>query len=103
MRIAFIDEKNTVQNVIIATGMNDDEKKLFLDEAHARFGSVWMLEIEDDDTRVYIGGTWDNGHGFMPLPSPTIVIDGTSEVVEEPIGMLEEPQPEPLPEPTESV
>ena len=100
MRIAFIDNKSTVQNVIIANGMNDGQKKLFLDEAHAAFGSVWMLEIEDDTAPIWIGGTWDDEQGFLP-PSQPEIVDGISEVIEEPIGMITEPQPEPLPESTE--
>ncbi len=97
MRIAFIDENNTVQNVIVATGMDEKTKQIFLDENARMYGSVWALEIEDDSAPVWSGGTWSNEEGFLPPPQPEVV-DGTSEVIEEPIAMLEEPQPEPLPE-----
>jgi len=100
MRIAFIDENNTVQNVIVATGMDEKTKQIFLDENARMYGSVWALEIEDDSVPVWGGGTWSNEEGFLPPPQPAVV-EGTSEVIEEPIAMLDETQPEPLPEPTE--
>jgi len=94
MRIAFIDEHGTVQNVIVATGMSEATKQAFLDENHRLFGSVWMLEIDDDSVPLWSGGTYDNERGFQPPPQP----EPEPEVIEEPIAMIEEMQPEPLPE-----
>jgi hypothetical protein len=100
MRIAFIDESHTVQNVIVATGMNEQTRQLFIDQAYAAHGSIWAIEIEDEDARVYIGGTYDSERGFLPPPQPEpepepVIVEGTSEVIEEPIAMIEETTPEP--------
>jgi hypothetical protein len=102
MRIAFIDEHGTVQNVIVATGMSEATKQAFLDENHRLFGSVWMLEIDDDSVPVWSGGTYDNERGFQPPPQPerepepeAEIVEGTSEVIEEPAAMIEETIPEP--------
>jgi len=100
MRIAFIDENNTVQNVIVATGMSEATKQAFLDENHRLFGSVWMLEIDDDSVPIWSGGTYDNERGFQPPPTPEpepepVIVEGTSEVIEEPAAMIEETTPEP--------
>jgi hypothetical protein len=94
MRIAFIDDNHTVQNVIVATGMDEQTKQLFIDQAYAAHGSIWAIEIEDEDTRVFIGGTYDSERGFQPAPQPEIV-EGTSEVIEEPAAMIEETAQEP--------
>jgi hypothetical protein len=98
MRIAFIDEHGTVQNVIIATGMSEAAKQVFLHENHRLFGSVWMLEIDDDSVPIWSGGTYDNERGFQPPPQPApqpVIVEGTSEVIEEPSAMIEEITPEP--------
>lgn len=98
MRIAFIDEHGTVQNVIIATGMSEATKQVFLDENHRLSGSVWMLEIDDDSVAIWSGGTYDNERGFQPPPQPEPlpeIVEGTSEVIEEPAAMIEEITPEP--------
>ena len=105
MRIAFIDEGGTVQNVIIATGMSEAAKQVFLDENHRLFGSVWMLEIDDDSVPIWGGGTYDNERGFQPPPQPEPqpepeIVEGTSEVIQEPAAMIEETTSEP--EATES-
>lgn len=89
MRIAFIDENHIVQNVIVATGMDEQTKQLFIDQAYAAHGSIWAIEITDEDTRVFIGGTYDSERGFLPPAQPDIV-EGTSEVIEEPTAMIEE-------------
>lgn len=97
MRIAFIDEGGTVQNVIVATGMSEATKQVFLDENHRLFGSVWMLEIDDDSVPIWSGGTYDNERGFQPPPQPPqpVIVEGTSEVIEEPVAMIEETAQEP--------
>lgn len=98
MRIAFINENGTVQNVIVATGMSEATKQVFLEENHRLFGSVWMLEIDDDSVPIWSGGTYDNERGFQPPPQPEpepIIVEGTSEVIEEPVAMIEETAQEP--------
>lgn len=100
MRLAFIDEHGTVQNVIVATRMSEAIKQVFLDENHRLFGSVWMLEIDDDSVPVWSGGTYDNERGFQPPPQPEyepepVIVDGTSEVIEEPAAMIDETAQEP--------
>jgi hypothetical protein len=100
MRIAFIDENAAVQNVIVATGMSEATKQAFLDENHRLFGSVWMLEIDDDSVPIWSGGTYDNERGFQPPPTPEpepepVIVEGASEVIEEPAAMIEETTPEP--------
>lgn len=74
MRIAFINENGTVQNVIVATGMSEATKQVFLDENRRLFGSVLMVEIDDDTVPIWSGGTYTDGQ-FLP----PVVIEGTSE------------------------
>lgn len=97
MRIAFIDHNSTVQNVIVATGMSEATKQVFLDESHRLYGSVWMIEIDDDDVPVWTGGTYDDQRGFQPPVAPIqpVIVEGTSEVIGEPPAMIEETAQEP--------
>jgi hypothetical protein len=47
---------------------------------------------------IWSGGTYDNERGFQPPPQPApqpVIVEGTSEVIEEPSAMIEEITPEP--------
>ena len=83
MRLAFIGDENRVMNVIVATGMDEATKAIFIDEAHRAYGAVWAVEVEDDNVAIWIGGTYSNDEGFLPpppAPQPEI-IEGTSEEI----------------------
>jgi hypothetical protein len=89
MRIAFVSADGLVRNVIVAANVDERTKTIFLDQARAVSDAAVAIEIADDEARVWIGGTYDAEQGFLPPPQPE-VIEGTSEVIEEPVAMIEE-------------
>jgi hypothetical protein len=95
-RYAFLDASGTVLNLIVGN-LTVDEQQVFLRDHNAMYGAQQIIEVEPD-TSVWIGGTYDAAQGFLPPaqpePAPEIV-DGTSEVIEEPAAMIEEITPEP--------
>jgi len=95
MTYAFINADGTVVQAITGT-LNADEQARFLRDYATLFGAAAIIEVEQG-APVWIGGTYADGQ-FLPPPQPEI-IDGTSEVIGEPVAMLGEPQPEPLLEP----
>ena len=89
-RYAFTNAENIVVNVIVGN-LTPAQQKLFLRDQAALFGATQIIEV-DDATSVWIGGTYTDGQ-FLPPVQPDVV-EGTAT-------MIDEPQPEPLPEPTE--
>ncbi len=98
MKLVFIGDGGEVMNVIIANGMTEATKQVFIDEASRAYSAVWAFEVPQS-TSVWIGGTYDSEQGFLPPTQPEP--EPLPEVIEEPIAMIEEMQPEPLPEATE--
>jgi hypothetical protein len=99
MTYAFTNADGIVVQAITGT-LNADEQARFLRDYATLFGATAIIEVEGG-TSVWIGGTYDSAQGFLPPPQPEPapeVIEGASEVIEEPIAMIGEPQPEPLPE-----
>jgi hypothetical protein len=76
---------------VISGSLDAGQQAQFLNDYAALFGAVAIIEVLDDTT-VWIGGTYADGKFFPPV-QPDIV-EGTATIIEE-------PQPEPLPEPTE--
>jgi hypothetical protein len=98
MRYAFINADSIVVQVISGT-LNPAQQAQFLRDYATLFGATAIIEVEDG-TSVWIGGAYLGGV-FAPPPQPEPepeTIEGTSEMIEEPIAMIDEMQPEPLPE-----
>jgi hypothetical protein len=97
---AFINADGTVVNVIVGN-LTPSQQQLFLRDQATLFGATQVIEVEPD-TSVWIGGTYDAAQGFLPPPQPepepepaSEMVEGTSEVIEEPVAMIEETTPEP--------
>ena len=95
MNYAFTNADGIVVQVI--TGLlNADEQALFLRDYSVLFGATQIIEVPDG-TSVWIGGAYLDGV-FLPPPQPEPlpeIVEGTSEVIEEPEAMIEEITPEP--------
>ncbi len=91
MKYAFVNNGGAVVQMIVGT-LNPAQQAQFLRDYSALFGAVAIIEVEQG-TSVWIGGTYTDGV-FAPPPQP----EPQLEVIEEPIAMIEEMQPEPLPE-----
>ncbi len=89
-RYAFTNADGIVVQ-LISGALNPAQQEQFLRDYSALFGAVAIIEVEDG-TSVWIGGTYTDGV-FAP-PSQPEIVDGTAT-------MIDEPQLEPLPEPTE--
>jgi hypothetical protein len=95
---AFLDADGTVLNLIVGN-LTPDEQQVFLRDHNAMYGAQQIIEVEPG-TSVWIGGTYDAAQGFLPPPQPEPepepeILEGTSEVIEEPAAMIEETTPEP--------
>jgi len=92
MKYAFVNNGGAVVQMIVGT-LNPAQQAQFLRDYATLFGAVAIIEVEQG-TSVWIGGTYTDGV-FAPPPQP----EPLPEVIEEPIAMIEEMQPESLPEP----
>jgi hypothetical protein len=90
-RYAFTNADGIVVNLIVGN-LTPEQQQLFLRDQAVLFGATQVIEVEPD-TAVWIGGTYDAAQGF--LPPPPEIVEGTSEVIEEPAAMIEETTPEP--------
>jgi len=93
---AFLDADGIVVNVIVGS-LTPSQQQLFLRDQATMFGATQVIEVEPD-TSVWIGGAYDAAQGFLPPPQPEPapeIVEGTSEVIEEPVAMIEETTPEP--------
>jgi hypothetical protein len=95
---AFINADGTVVNVIVGN-LTPAQQQLFLLDQAMMFGATQVIEVEAG-TSVWIGGSYDAAQGFLPPPQPEPepepeILEGTSEVIEEPVAMIEETTPEP--------
>ena len=81
MRIAFVSADGLVRNVIVAANVDERTKTIFLDQARAVSDAAVAIEIADDETRVWIGGSYNPDEGFLPPPPPPEpeIVEGTSE------------------------
>jgi len=99
-RYAFINADGVVVNVILGS-LTPSQQQLFLRDQATLFGATQVIEVQPG-TSVYIDGTYDAAQGFLPPaqpepepePAPEIV-EGTSEVSDEPVAMIEETTPDP--------
>ena len=90
MHYVFLDPNFKVVQIVSGV-LNEEQQRHFLRDYATIFGATSVLEIPED-TRVWIGGAYADGKFFPPV-QPDIV-EGTATIIDE-------PQPEPLPEPTE--
>jgi hypothetical protein len=96
-RYAFINDSQMVVQVIVGD-LDDSLLAMFVEQYAGMFGAVWALEVADESVQIWMGGRYDSHSGFLRPPEPEIV-EGASEVVEEPVAMIEETSQEPQPEP----
>jgi hypothetical protein len=97
MRYAFTNSNGIVVQ-IISGALNPAQQTQFLRDYSALFGAVAIIEVEPD-TSVWIGGAYLDGV-FLPPPQPEpepepVIVEGTSEAIEEPAAMIEETAQEP--------
>jgi hypothetical protein len=93
MTYAFTNSDGIVVQVI-SGALNPAQQEQFLRDYSALFGAIAIVEVEDG-TSVWIGGAHLDGV-FAPPPQPEpAIVEGTSEVIEEPAAMIEEITPEP--------
>ena len=98
-KYAFTNADGIVVQAITGT-LNPAQQAQFLRDYATLFDATAIIEVEQG-TSVWIGGTYDSAQGFLPPPQPEPtpeVIEGASEMIEEPIAMIDGMQPEPLPE-----
>jgi len=88
---AFTNTDDIVVQAVVGL-LNPAQQAQFLRDYAILFGAVAIIEVEPD-TSVWIGGAYTDGV-FTPPPQPEIV-EGTSELVEEPAAMIEQITPEP--------
>ena len=91
MRYAFFNQDGTVVNTIVGQ-LTTEQQSAFLADYSVLFDATQIVPVEDDSVAIHSGGTYANGQ-FLPPVQP-VIVEGTAT-------MIEEPQPEPLPEPTE--
>jgi hypothetical protein len=93
MKYAFTNADNIVVNCI-SGALTAAQQEMFLRDYSALFGAVAIVAVEPD-TSVWIGGAYLDGV-FAPPPQPEPeTVEGTSEVIEEPVAMIEETTPDP--------
>ncbi len=91
MRYAFLNQDSIVVNSIVGE-LTTQQKAAFLADYSVLFGATQIVAVDDDSVAIYSGGTYADGQFFPPVQPD--VVEGTAT-------MIEEPQPEPLPEATE--
>jgi len=94
-RYAFTNAEGIVVNVIVGN-LTPAQQQLFLRDQATLFGATQVIEVEPG-TSVWIGGSYLDGV-FAPPPPPEPapeIVEGTSEVIEEPLAMIEETTPDP--------
>jgi hypothetical protein len=91
MRYAFLNEDNIVVNTLVGD-LTTEQQATFLADYAVLFGATQIVTVEDDRA-IWSGGRYANAQ-FSPPVQPDIV-EGTSEVIEEPPAMIEETAQEP--------
>ena len=89
MRYAFIDPNGEVRQ-LISGDLDPSQIALFERDYAKLFGTTSVVTIADNETQVWIGGTYTPEAGFTPPPSSEPeIIEGTFEEIIEDI--VEEP------------
>lgn len=91
MRYAFLNSRGIVVNCI-GGALTPAQQEQFLRDYSALFGATQIVQVQGD-TSIWIGGAYADGQ-FLPPPEP-VIVEGTSEVIEEPAAMIEETAQEP--------
>ena len=92
MRYAFLNQDSIVVNTITGE-LTAQQQAAFLADYSVLFGATQIVAVEDAAVAIWSGGKYENGE-FLPIPEP-VIVEGTSEVIEEPVAMIEETTPEP--------
>ena len=100
MRYAFLNQDSIVVNTIVGQ-LTAEQQAAFIADYSVLFGATQIVAVEDDSVAIHSGGTYADGQ-FLPPPTPEPepepeIVEGTSEVIEEPIAMIEETSEELLP------
>jgi hypothetical protein len=103
MRYAFLNQDSIVVNTITGE-LTAQQQAAFLADYSVLFGATQIVAVDDDSVAIWSGGIYDNERGFQPPPTPEpepepepVIVEGASEVIEEPIAMIEETSEELLP------
>jgi hypothetical protein len=99
MRYAFLNQDRIVVNTITGD-LTAQQQAAFLADYSVLFGATQIVAVEDATVAIWSGGTYDYERGFQPPPQPErepepVIVEGASEVIEEPAAMIEETIPEP--------
>ena len=96
MKYAFLNQDSIVVNTITGE-LSAEQQAAFLADYSVLFGATQIVAVDDDSVPVWSGGTYDNERGFQPPPQPPQpgIVEGTSEVIEEPTAMIGETAQEP--------
>jgi hypothetical protein len=96
MRYAFLNQDSIVVNSIVGE-LTAQQQAAFLADYSVLFGATQIVAVSDDSVAIHSGGAYLDGV-FAPPPQPEPepeIVEGTSEVIEEPVAMIEETTPEP--------
>ena len=98
MRYAFLNQDSIVVNSITGE-LTAQQQAAFLADYSVLFGATQIVAVSDDSVAIHSGGAYLDGQ-FLPPPQPEPepepeIVEGTSEVIEEPVAMIEETTPEP--------
>ena len=92
MRYAFLNQESIVVNTITGE-LTAQQQAAFLADYSVLFGATQIVAVDDSAVAIWSGGKYEDGQ-FVPPPEP-VIVEGTSEVIEEPTAMIEETAQEP--------
>lgn len=98
MRYAFLNQDSIVVNTITGE-LTANQQAAFLADYSVLFGATQIVAVDDATVAIHSGGAYLDGV-FLPPPQPEPqpqpeIVEGTSEVIEEPAAMIEETAQEP--------
>ena len=92
MRYAFLNQDSIVVNTITGE-LTAQQQAAFLADYSVLFGATQIVAVEDATVAIWSGGKYEEGQ-FVPPPEP-VIVESTSDVIEEPAAMIEETAQEP--------
>lgn len=92
MRYAFLNQDGIVVNSI-AGELTAQQQAAFLADYSVLFGATQIVAVDDETVAIWSGGKYEDG--AFQRPPESVIVEGTSEVIEEPAAMIEETAQEP--------
>lgn len=92
MRYAFLNQDSIVVNTITGE-LSAEQQAAFLADYSVLFGATQIVSVDNPAVAIWSGGKYEDGE-FLPPVEP-VIVEGTSEVIEEPAAMIEETAQEP--------